>query len=59
MESSSLNQNNDAQKNTHPERPYEKPAVVWEQSIDIRTLALQCGKNDPGLETCQSGTPGS
>jgi hypothetical protein len=35
---------------------YEKPCIDWEQELDVRTLAIACGKDDPlGLPTCQAG----
>lgn len=28
-----------------PRRPYDKPAIAWEEELDVRkTLAVACGK---------------
>lgn len=35
---------------------YEKPRIEWEQELDVRTLSIACGKQDPlGIPTCASG----
>jgi hypothetical protein len=44
-----------------PRERYEKPAVVWEEALDVHVaLAAACAKVDPGGgPPCESGSPAS
>ena len=38
------------------QKRYETPCIEWEQELDIRTLSIACGKQDPfGNPACASG----
>jgi hypothetical protein len=40
--------------------PYEKPAIVWEEDMDVRpTLVAACGKVSLSEADCAATGPGS
>jgi hypothetical protein len=38
-----------------PKRRYEKPAIIWRNAIDTRSLSIGCAKSDPGNGVCLTG----
>jgi hypothetical protein len=43
-----------------PRAPYEKPAIAWEEDMDVRpTLIAACGKVDLAEADCLATGPGS
>jgi hypothetical protein len=63
--SGSLTMTDEIEASPHPSpkatAPYEKPAIAWEESLDVRaTLAAACAKVDPGIDPlCGAGSPRS
>jgi hypothetical protein len=40
--------------------PYEKPAIAWEEGLDVRpTLMAACGKVEMSEASCLATGPGS